>query len=64
MSARGAAGPTAAYGTLGGDGLRQAAVSALGYLEKHRNPKGAWRYKPRGNDNDSSITISRGFLAA
>jgi len=35
---------------------REAAKPALGYLEDHRNPFGVWRYQPRDNDNDTSVT--------
>lgn len=35
---------------------RTAAEKALGYLETHRNPFAVWRYQPRDNDNDSSVT--------
>jgi hypothetical protein len=35
---------------------REAAQAALGYLEHHRNPYSVWRYQPRDNDNDTSVT--------
>lgn len=35
---------------------RTAAQGALAYLEAHRNPFAVWRYQPRDNDNDSSVT--------
>ena len=34
----------------------EVAQRAIGYLERHRNPYGVWRYQPRDNDNDSSVT--------
>ena len=36
--------------------LKQPAQQALNYLESHRNPYGVWRYQPRDNDNDTSVT--------
>jgi hypothetical protein len=45
-----------AYG-LGGDAsLERPAQRALDYLEFHRNPYSVWRYQPRDNDNDTSVT--------
>ena len=32
------------------------AQNAINYLESHRNPYAGWRYQPRGNDNDTSVT--------
>ena len=29
---------------------------AIDYLETHRNPYSVWRYQPRDNDNDTSVT--------
>ena len=29
---------------------------AINYLESHRNPYSVWRYQPRDNDNDTSVT--------
>ncbi len=34
----------------------RAAQKALNYLESHRNPYAVWRYMPRDNDNDTSVT--------
>ena len=36
--------------------LRKTAQKALNYLETHRNPYSVWRYQPRDNDNDISVT--------
>ncbi|MCB9870195.1 MAG: terpene cyclase/mutase family protein [Planctomycetes bacterium] len=36
--------------------LRANAQRAINYLEHHRNPYACWRYQPRDNDNDSSVT--------
>lgn len=36
--------------------LRPVAQKALDYLAAHRNPYGVWRYQPRDNDNDTSVT--------
>src|SRR5690606_39125330 len=36
--------------------LRANAQRAIDYLEWHRNPYGVWRYQPRDNDNDTSVT--------
>ncbi|MFO1076158.1 MAG: prenyltransferase/squalene oxidase repeat-containing protein [Planctomycetota bacterium] len=36
--------------------LRDAATAAVRYLESHRNPDAAWRYMPRGGEDDTSIT--------
>jgi len=30
--------------------------NAINYLESHRNPYSVWRYQPRDNDNDMSVT--------
>jgi hypothetical protein len=36
--------------------LKEAAQGAVNYLESHRNPYSVWRYQPRDNDNDTSVT--------
>lgn len=36
--------------------LRRSAQLGIDYLESHRNPYSVWRYKPRSNDNDISVT--------
>ena len=36
--------------------LRENAQGGINYLESHRNPYACWRYQPRDNDNDSSVT--------
>jgi hypothetical protein len=36
--------------------LRSSAQEGINYLEMHRNPRSVWRYQPRNNDNDISIT--------
>ncbi len=36
--------------------LKKPAQRGLNYLESHRNPYGVWRYQPRDQDNDISIT--------
>ena len=36
--------------------LQQSAQKGIDYLESHRNPYGCWRYQPRDNDNDISVT--------
>lgn len=41
---------------LGEGRWRPAAAQAVAYLQSHRNPQGAWRYQPRDQDNDSSVT--------
>ncbi len=45
-----------AYGLSQSTMLRPVAQNALRYLEAHRNPYKVWRYQPRDNDNDSSVT--------
>ncbi len=45
-----------AYGLSDIKMLRKYAQSAINYLEAHRNPYGVWRYQPRDNDNDTSVT--------
>ncbi|MCR9244595.1 MAG: hypothetical protein NXI31_06155 [bacterium] len=36
--------------------LKDPAQRAISYLESHRNPYSVWRYQPRDNDNDTSVT--------
>jgi len=36
--------------------LRESAQKGIDYLESHRNPYAVWRYRPRDNDNDTSVT--------
>ena len=36
--------------------MKPAVQNALNYLESHRNPYAVWRYQPRDNDNDTSVT--------
>ncbi|MBX3464968.1 MAG: terpene cyclase/mutase family protein [Planctomycetes bacterium] len=36
--------------------LKPTAQKGINYLESHRNPYGVWRYQPRDNDNDTSVT--------
>ena len=45
-----------AYGLSDYKVLRQYAQAGVNYLEKHRNPYKVWRYQPRDNDNDTSVT--------
>lgn len=45
-----------AYGLSEAKLLRRYAQRAIDYLESHRNPHGVWRYQPRDNDNDTSVT--------
>ncbi|MBK8096102.1 MAG: hypothetical protein IPK26_03295 [Planctomycetes bacterium] len=35
---------------------RRAVVAGLDALDAHRNPFAAWRYQPKDNDNDTSVT--------
>jgi len=42
--------------------LKPFAQRGIDFLEKHRNPRGVWRYDARSGDNDTSIT-SWGILA-
>lgn len=46
----------AAAAATGSAEARAAAEKGQGYLDKHRNPYGVWRYEPRDNDNDTSVT--------
>ncbi len=43
------------HGT-GVEWLKRAAQRGIDYLEAHRNPYSVWRYQPRDNDNDTSVT--------
>jgi hypothetical protein len=36
--------------------LKGTAQKGIDYLETHRNPYSVWRYQPRDNDNDTSVT--------
>ena len=36
--------------------LKKNAQKGINYLETHRNPYAVWRYQPRDNDNDMSVT--------
>lgn len=45
-----------AYGLSDSKLLRPIAQKAINYLESHRNPYKVWRYQPRDNDNDTSVT--------
>jgi len=45
-----------AYGLSNYKLLQSCAQQGLDYLESHRNPYAVWRYQPRGNDNDTSVT--------
>ncbi len=45
-----------AYGMTDDEELRPYAQRALDYLERHRNPYGAWRYQPRDGNSDTSVT--------
>jgi hypothetical protein len=45
-----------AYGLSNYQLLRRPAQQGLDYLESHRNPYSVWRYRPRDNDNDTSVT--------
>ncbi|MBZ0154129.1 MAG: terpene cyclase/mutase family protein [Planctomycetes bacterium] len=45
-----------AYGLSQYSLLKSTAQKGLNYLESHRNPYSVWRYQPRDNDNDTSVT--------
>ncbi len=45
-----------AYGLSDAKRLMPSAQRAINYLEHHRNPYAVWRYQPRDNDNDTSVT--------
>ena len=45
-----------AFGLSDSKLLRKYAQRGLNYLEAHRNPYLVWRYQPRDNDNDLSVS--------
>ncbi len=45
-----------AYGLSKYKMLKKNAQKGIDYLESHRNPFGLWRYMPRDNDNDVSVS--------
>ncbi|HEX5051665.1 MAG TPA: prenyltransferase/squalene oxidase repeat-containing protein [Planctomycetota bacterium] len=45
-----------AFGLSKYKALQVVAQNGINYLEGHRNPYSVWRYQPRDNDNDSSVT--------
>ncbi len=45
-----------AYGLSEYKILKKSAQRGIDYLERHRNPYAVWRYQPRDNDNDVSVT--------
>ncbi|HEX5054161.1 MAG TPA: prenyltransferase/squalene oxidase repeat-containing protein [Planctomycetota bacterium] len=45
-----------AYGLSQYHLLANTAQRGINYLESHRNPYSVWRYLPRDNDNDTSVT--------
>jgi len=45
-----------AYGLSAYKMLKKSAQGGINYLESHRNPYSVWRYQPRDNDNDISVT--------
>lgn len=45
-----------AYGLSQYKLLKKCAQGGINYLESHRNPYSVWRYQPRDNDNDISVT--------
>lgn len=47
---------TEAFGLSNYQLLKPVAQKAINYLESHRNPYAVWRYQPRDNDNDTSVT--------
>jgi len=46
----------AAAAATGSAEARTAAEKGIAYLDFHRNPYGVWRYQPRDNDADTSVT--------
>jgi len=44
------------YGLSAFPVLKKTAQKAINYIETHRNPYAVWRYQPRDNDNDLSVT--------
>jgi hypothetical protein len=59
-------GLAAAAAATGSAEATEAVRGGIAYLERHRNPYSVWRYQPRDNDNDSSVTTwaTLGCLAA
>jgi hypothetical protein len=47
---------TEAYGLSQYSTIKKNAQQGINYLESHRNPYSVWRYQPRDNDNDTSVT--------
>jgi hypothetical protein len=47
---------TEAYGLSGDATLKEHAQAGIDYIQASRNPYGVWRYQPRDNDNDTSVT--------
>ncbi len=45
-----------AFGLSDDPFLKTVAQKGINYLESHRNPYSVWRYQPRDNDNDTSVT--------
>ena len=45
-----------AYGLSDHRPLRKSSQAAINYIVQSRNPYGVWRYQPRDNDGDSSVT--------
>ncbi len=45
-----------AFGLSNSSLLKETAQKGINYLEQHRNPYSVWRYQPRDNDNDTSVT--------
>lgn len=45
-----------AFGLSKYEMLKPSAQKGIDYLESHRNPYSVWRYQPRDNDNDTSVT--------
>jgi hypothetical protein len=45
-----------AFGLSNSSLLKETAQKGINYLESHRNPYSVWRYQPRDNDNDTSVT--------
>ena len=54
--AMGTLGLCATFAATGDAATKDPAQHALEYLDRHRNPYAVWRYQPRDNDNDSSVT--------
>ena len=59
-------GLAAAAAATGSAEAIEAVRGGVAYLERHRNPYSVWRYQPRDNDNDTSVTTwaTLGCLAA